>query len=467
MSRRTTDLSAITKRLDRTALTGRLNTRAGPLGGDPGDHEGNGSHSFRSLLGNPAFLRLWLAQVSSQTAQNAIWWALFNQTARLTGKSTLAIGITILMVQLPTILFAGLSGVLVDRFSKRSILISSNATRAVGCLGYIAFQNNYTALLAITFLVSVINQPFQPAETATIPLVVEGRQLITANALFQITMMASQVLGYGIAVPLVGLIGISQTFAVSCAFLGFAALVLIPLPANTRVHRGVSAETAGDAAVQMLREIVDVARAVSKDGKLAIALIQLSLAPAVLLLLAQVGPKYVTELFGSNNTNLMILLIAPAGVGLGVGLFLIDRLGQRMPKERVASLALFAIGLATAALAVVPNISGVLLNSGLHIGRPIGAALITLPISLVLGLGSALLNAPAQTIVQERADEHLRGRVLAVQQALSAAVAIPPLLAVGFVGTLLTISQTLGIAGGIVVLAGIASWRANMRGDQS
>jgi MFS family permease len=210
----------------------------------------------------------------------------------------------------------------------------------------------------------------------------------------------------------------------------------------------------------MLVELVEVTRVVAKDKPLAVALIQLSLAPAVLLVLSELGPRYVKDLLGTGQANAMILLVAPAGAGLGLGLFLIDRVGQRMPKGRVASAALLAMGLAIGALAVVPNVTGVLL-SGLHISRTIGASVMTVPISFVLGIATALLNAPAQTIVQERANSNLRGRVLAVQQALAAAVIIPPLLAVAFVGQILTVQETLGILAIVVFGAGLLSRRVS------
>jgi MFS family permease len=451
-----------TLRLDPAVIAQRIDTWHGPIGDLDEERRAPGPAGFRPVLQNRAFLRLWMAQISSQTAQNVIWWALFIQTAAITDRSPLGIGATILMVQLPTILFAGLSGVLVDRFSKRSILISSNAVRALGCLGYLVFANNLGMLLGITFFVSVINQPFQPAETATIPILVEEQQLLAANALFQLTFMGSQVVGYALGVPLVGLIGSRETFIVGIVALVFAAVVLVPLPAVTRMRRLSTAESVQHAALQMLREMAEVVRVVTRDLQLTVALVQLSLAPAVLLVLAELGPRYVQDLLDMGQTNAMILLIAPAGAGLGIGLFLIDRLGERMPKGRVATIALMAIGLAIAALGVAPNVSGFLFSS-MHLGRQLGASLITVPISLVLGLATALLNAPAQTIVQQRADDHLRGRVLAVQQALAAAVTIPPLLAVALVGQLLSVSETLLIVAAVLVVAALASAHANQR----
>jgi MFS family permease len=445
-----------------SAAMQRIDTRSGPLGTQPlvpqGPSEPAAGGGFKGALANTGFKRLWLAQAFSQTAQNMIWWALFIQIANLTGKNTIGVGIGILMVQLPTILFAGLSGVLVDRFSKQAILVSSNAVRAVGCLGYLLFLNQVTALYAITFAVAVVNQPFQPAETASIPLLVEERQLLAANALFQITFLSSQVIGYTLAPLLVALpfVGISKTLGVGVVFLALAATVLAGLPAVTRERRQVASDGARHAAVQMLLELVEVAKVVGQDMRLSVALIQLSLAPAVLLVLSELGPKYVKQLLGTSEANYMILLVAPAGAGLGVGLFLIDRIGHQMPKERVASAAMIAMGLALGALAFVPNVTGALL-SGLHVSRSVGASLMTVPISFVLGIATALLNAPAQTIVQERASSNLRGRVLSVQQALAAAVAIPVIVAVAVVGQLLSIPQTLGILAVVVVVAGLLS----------
>jgi len=443
--------SEITRRLD--LVSSRLSGHAVETAPEP--RAGGG---FRHLLRNDVFVRLWSAQASSQTAQNVIWWALFIQIAHLTNSSPGGIGIAILLVQLPTILFAGLSGVLVDRFSKQAILIFSNLVRAGGCLGYILFQDHVWALYGITFAVAVVNQPFQPAESATIPVVVESGDLLPANALFQITLLASQVLGYSLGPVLVALsfIGITRTWAIGAAFLIFSALILIPLPAITRTRRKVTAGTAREAAVQMLVELVEVARVVARDKALTVALLQLSLAPAVLLVLSELGPKFVQQVLGTGQTNAMIILVAPAGAGLGLGLLLIDRLGHLMPKGRVASAALLTIGLAVGALAVVPSVTAALL-SNLHAGRTVVASCMTVPISFVLGIATALLNAPAQTIVQERADGNLRGRVLAVQQALAACVTIPPLILVAAAGQLFTTPQILGMVSAVVILAGVAS----------
>ena len=88
---------------------------------------------------------------------------------------------------------------------------------------------------------------------------------------------------------------------------------------------------------------------------------------------------------------------------------------------------------------------------------PEGVRLIAaiVPVSALLGIEVAFINAPVQTIVQERAAPELRGRVLALQQTLTAAMAIPPLILVGGIAALISTPATLALMGLFIVAAGL------------
>jgi MFS family permease len=122
----------------------------------------------------------------------------------LTGKKPAGIGFTIILVQIPTVLFSSLSGVLVDRVPKRTILVATNIIRVAGVLLYALFQRDVLGLYVVTFAVAVVSQPFAPAEGSTIPLIVEESELITANSLFQMTFMTSQAAGFALAPIAIG-----------------------------------------------------------------------------------------------------------------------------------------------------------------------------------------------------------------------------------------------------------------------
>jgi hypothetical protein len=69
----------------------------------------------------------------------------------------------------------------------------------------------------------------------------------------------------------------------------------------------------------------------------------------------------------------------------------------------------------------------------------------------------SFINAPIQTILQERSSGKVLGRVLAMQQTLQSAVSIPPLLAIGAITAAVGVQGALGLMGVIMFFIGLAS----------
>jgi len=74
-----------------------------------------------------------------------------------------------------------------------------------------------------------------------------------------------------------------------------------------------------------------------------------------------------------------------------------------------------------------------------------------------LGLAYAMVNAPAQTVLHERAPPEMRGRVFGAQLALASLVAIIPLLLVGAVVDLYGVSIVLLMIAAVVAVAAAVS----------
>src|SRR5579883_2790815 len=89
------------------------------------------SGGFLTLLKKRNFLRLWLAQVISQTVFNASNSALLVLINSITGGSTTQIGLAIICFSLPAVLFGAPAGVVVDHMDKRLVLWGSNCLRAL------------------------------------------------------------------------------------------------------------------------------------------------------------------------------------------------------------------------------------------------------------------------------------------------------------------------------------------------
>jgi len=424
------------------------------------DGAGVPTGGFSRVLRNRAFLALWSAQVASQTAQNTLWYVLIILVSNLTGTNPAGIGFTIVLVQLPTVLFSSVAGVLVDRVSKRFILVSTNVIRVGGVMGYFFLQSHVGGLYLVTFIVAVVSQPFAPAEGSTIPLIVEEDDLIAANSLFQVTFMASQAVGFAVGPIAIGLLGISTTLLVLAGLFAFAALVLIPLPMKTRTSPRRDTGSTMALVHKVVNDLREVGLYVIRDRKLATALFQIALAPTLLLLLAEVGPNFLKQSLGIGNTGTsLFFLLAPAGVGLGVGIFILGHFGNRLRQDRLVLVALIALGVTVIGLASVPGIASIFTAVsgafGFHIPEGVRYISAIVPVSFLLGIEVAFINAPVQTIVQERAPPELRGRVLALQQTLTAAMAIPPLVVVGGIAALISTPATLALMGLFMIAAGL------------
>src|SRR5436305_14754900 len=88
------------------------------------------------LRANRAFRFLWLGQVVSQMGDWFDTIAVYTIALRLTGSSR---SVALIMVArfLPSVIMGPLSGVIADRFSRRSIMITADLVRAVVVLGFL------------------------------------------------------------------------------------------------------------------------------------------------------------------------------------------------------------------------------------------------------------------------------------------------------------------------------------------
>ncbi|MBA3572316.1 MAG: MFS transporter, partial [Pyrinomonadaceae bacterium] len=82
------------------------------------------------LRKNRAFRQLWLGQVVSQMGDWFNTIAIYTIILNLTGSGR-DVGLLLVARFLPSFVFGSLSGVLADRFSRRSIMIVSDLLRAV------------------------------------------------------------------------------------------------------------------------------------------------------------------------------------------------------------------------------------------------------------------------------------------------------------------------------------------------
>lgn len=436
--------------------------------------------SFGDVLRNGPFRALWIAQICSQLAQNLTWITLGAFVAQQTQKATL-VSVIIVSAMFAQAFLSGFAGVLVDRASKRAVLFGSNLIRIALTLLFIVATSlsvavQTTTIIVLIFIANSVAQFFMPAEAATIPLLVEKRNLIAATSLFNITFNACQVIPITMGLLIFDLVGIVPVLAGVAGLYVVATVLVATLPPHTAVVRPTMAASLHEAAGHVIGDLREALGFLARDPGLRLTIFQINVAPTFLFVFGSLGLTFVQQTFGLRSDRAWILLL-PAGAGLVAGAIGMGRVTMRFRKEDLINAGLLAMGVGIAvlgAVAVIVNafyraagkVTGFLSHdaaSNFHglSQSPHNVALIppAMVISLLIGLAMSLSTIPAQTLVFERTSADVRGRVLAIQQLIGGAVPIIPLLIVAPLADFFGTSSVMTGVGVLIVLVGIVSVR--------
>lgn len=165
-------------------------------------------HPFRQLLRSRNFRLLWGAGGLSATGDQFDLIAFPWLVLLLTGDP-IAVGTVIAVGNIPTVFFMLLGGGLVDRFSPRLIMQSSNLLRLI--LGATLAALILTGQIAVwliyplALLKGLADALYYPAQGALLPRIVAPGQLRQGNAVVQTTFQLSGILGPALAGALIAL----------------------------------------------------------------------------------------------------------------------------------------------------------------------------------------------------------------------------------------------------------------------
>jgi MFS family permease len=419
---------------------------------------------MRAVLENGPFLRLWLAQAISQTANNMVNFALLLRVRSIIelhdlNQANTAISLVILAFSLPSVLFGPIAGVIADRMNKRIVMAVTNLLRAiaVGCFLIIRpgwhVETILVAHYVVTFLFGIAGQFFAPAQGATIPQLVPRSQLVNANALFNLTFTAAQLLGFAILGPLlIKLISVDQVFAVTIAFFFLSAGLVMTIPPTPTIARPATSD-----AHPFNRLIADIKEGlvyILQDPLLMRAIFYLTLAATTFLMVATLGPDFITSVIGLPKEDIGYI-VGPAGLGVFVGVLLVGKVLRRYERATVIDWALVGAGVMLFFLALAKGILNLLWIGG-DAPKTL-VVVVTAILASLLGVCNAFILVPAQTLLQERSHEQIRARVYATFFTISNTVSFVPIFFAAAFADLIGVVQVLVTVSLIVGGIGVAS----------
>jgi MFS family permease len=437
-----------------------------------------GDQGAIAVLKNRSFLFLWLAQASTQIGGNMVIFGLTVIISRST-SSTTAVSALILTFLVPAVLFSALAGVFVDRLDKRLVLIATNVLRGIGFVGVYLVGDNLALIYTLNIFVSTVTVFFAPAEAAMIPKLVPRRQLLAANGIFTLTLNAAFALGFALVGPLVVKIAGPQALILLVAVTYFiAAGLCVTLPPAPPVDEPAQvvdghAMTESEAVRSTFDQLREGLAYIRDHREIRWSLTYLGTTASLVGVLGVIGPQFAKRTLGLGPEDFVVVVL-PLGIGVVMGILILNAYGRLLPRRRVIEGSLVALGILLAAIALSGQISSFVNRATTATGLP-DLSSVTSLLSLVVGfaffagIAYAFVAIPSQTQLQEDLPEDVRGRVFGVLNMLVSVASFLPIIIVGPIADFLGTTAVIVLVAAIVGLSGVASIlvRGPLRPDET
>ena len=299
------------------------------------------------LLGRePSFRSLFLATFGSGLGT---WLALVALQIDVLRRTHSPLWMSALLIAdiLPTLLVGLLAAPLVDRLSRRALLIGADVVR-FGVFCALPFAPNATTIVALAAVIGIATGFFRPAVYAGLPNLVADEDLPRANSLLQTIDNSTWAVGSLVGGALVAARGPHLAYWINAATFLLSAALLAQIP--RRLLQQARAESRGH-----WRDLADGLMLVRRSRALLTVLIAWNVGMFANAFVNVGEPFLATDSFSAGSFGLG-LMMASAGVGLAMGAYLAGSWIEERGLANVygAPLGLMAIGVAGAAAS--PNV---------------------------------------------------------------------------------------------------------------
>jgi len=272
-----------------------------------------------------------------------------------------------------------------------------------------------------------------PAEAALLPKIVGHRFLMVANSLFTFTFNGAFLVGFIILAPIVvSLFGYDILWVIIAFMFAAASILCVTLPKAPLAREHLSRRVAEMAVAQTATGITEAFHYLRQAPTVTWSLIYIALTYTLVAVAGALAPGFVREVLRVGERN-VVIIVAPAGVGVIAGLGLLNAIGRRWPRPNAIGTGLIVAGSALLFLAAARPLTDLFSrvgSPGLGAAFPAFVALIA-GTAFVFGVSYALITVPSMTLLQEELPDQIRGRVFGFLNMLVSIFSLIPLVVVG------------------------------------
>jgi MFS family permease len=324
------------------------------------------------LRGNPAFTRLFSAQLISFAGDWFATVALLGLALELTGSP--AIASLLLVVQTGAFALASpIAGVLADRYDRRRLMVAADLARVPVALAFLLARDPDTLWIAFVAaaLLALGAAVFEPTSSASLPNLVEEGELAEANVLLGSAWGTMLAVGAALGGLVAATLGRDVAFAVNAASFAASAFLVVGI---RRSFRAARPEPASDESRHRehggVRESIRVVLRFARGNRTLAALLlsktTFGVGTGVIVLLAVFG----RDVFNAGDAGIGILFAA-RGLGALIGPFLVRSIVGVSERGLIAGIAasfgIFAVSYGLLPLAPILPLAALAVFAG-HLG---------------------------------------------------------------------------------------------------
>jgi MFS family permease len=372
---------------------------------------------------------VWLAQAVSALGD----WVYSITAVTVVAQSGRGAGAIALLLALqlgPAALVGALGGPLVDRLSRRALMIAGDLVRAAAVASLVVVPGDpaIAHLGVVAVCLGGFGALFAPSLQASLPNLLPPQQLVAANAVLSSTFTFAVTAG-----PLIGGIVVAQLgprpgFALNAASFAVSAVLILA----ARLPR----QAASSERLSPLRDLREGLLHIARSPLTRSLLLVLGLVMLAAAFKAPLEPMFVLETL-AERPEALGLVGAAWGLGMLVGAVLTPAAARRWPRQALISVAIGIVGAVILAASQLDVVGGVLV------------------LWVAGGAANAVGTIAHETLLQEATPDGLRGRVFAASDAILDGAFLFGALAGGVLGAVMGIRPALA-ACGVILLAAAA-----------
>ena len=386
------------------------------------------------------FAIIWTGQFMSLLSSSAVNFAIIIWLSLETGSAEV-LAYAAIAALLPQAMIGPFAGVYIDRWDRKLTMIFADSFIAVCTLIMsILFYLGHFEMIFIYVLLglrSVGSAFHMPAMQASVPLLAPESELLRIAGINQIIYSVSNIAGPALGALAIGLFSIAEVLFldIAGAVIAIVSLIFVKIP-NPKKDQQSGADVN-----KVLRDISIAIKAVIGNKGLSFMFLFSILATFCIMPVSVLFPLLTLQHFGGGKFEMSIIEVS-WGIGMLVGGGLLGIFKPAINKVIILNCMHLLLGISLASSGLLPNEGFVLFIILTGIG----------------GVAASIFHASFTTIIQEKVDPAMMGRIFSMYFSIALLPSMIGLLGTGFIADYIGISNTFVILGSVIGIIGILSF---------